>query len=213
MTRTLSRTTAAVLSAPLIAGAFAAPAVASTATSAPTSASTSASAVTGGTTRLTIAPGVAGALVGAGVVPLPLAPASASLVDTSAGPTVRYAFPITGGSVDLAKVSGAISHSGGLKFYNLANKKSLTVQNFRVVLGSAPKLTGYVPALHTRIAVFNLSLAKAKITPTDAGVRVANVGATLTAGAAAGLNGALGTSVFSAGLRVGTASVNAELGT
>lgn len=36
--------------------------------------------------------------------------------------------------------------------------------------------------------------------------------ATLTAGAATGLNGALHTSVFTAGLRVGTATVTAVLG-
>lgn len=205
------RTLAAVATTPLLVGALAAPAAAAAPATAPKAAAGSAE-VTGGTTRLTIAPGVAGALVQAGIVPLPQAPATATIVQPPGGETIRYAFPITGGTVNLSNVSGSIGHSGGLNFYNLTNRKSLTVQGFRVVLGSAPKLTGYVPALRARIAVFNLNLGTAKITPTSGGVRVDNVGATLTAGAAAGLNGALQTSVFAPGLKVGTASVTAELG-
>lgn len=202
-----ARIAAVALSAPLAVGALAAPAAADS-DAENRSASTE---VTGGTTRLTIAPGVAKVLVGAGILPLPKAPATATVLSTDSGPTARFAFPVTGGSVNLTKVSGAIQHSGGLTFYNVANKKSLTVQGFRVVLGDAPRLTGYVPALKTRIPVFTLSLKKAKITSIEDGVRVSNVGATLTADAAAGLNGALGTSVFAGGLAVGTASVTAEL--
>ena len=210
--RSSFRTAALVFSAPLIAGAVAAPAAAKPGSADSSAAATRAvKSVDGGVTRLTIAPGVAKALLGAGIRPLPKAPATASAIQLNAGKTVRYAFRITGGSLNLKKVDGAIWHSGGLQFYNAKNRKSLTVRNFRVVLGSAPKLTGYVPALNTRIAVFDLNLAKAKITPTRSGVRVENVSAKLTSGAAKGLNGALGTRVFAAGLPVGTASVNAEL--
>ena len=159
------------------------------------------------------APLLAGVLAApAGAVTAGSAADTASVTHGAAGPTVRYTFPITGGSLNLAKVSGAIGHSGGLHFYNLGNKRSLTVQGFRVVLGDAPRLTGYVPALHARIPVFDLNLNNATITPTPSGVRVDKVGATLTAGAATGLNGALHTSVFTAGLRVGTATVTAVLG-
>ena len=133
-----TRTAAATLAAPLLAGALAAPAGAVTAGSAADTASSAATAATGGSTRLIIAPGVAAALVHAGVVPLPDAPATASVTHGAAGPTVRYTFPITGGSLNLAKVSGAIGHAGGLHLYNLANKRSLTVQGFRVFLGDAP---------------------------------------------------------------------------
>lgn len=207
-----ARLAAAGLSAPLLLGALAAPAGASARTADSHARTTSAyTEVEGGATRLTVAPGVAKALAKAGIAVTPKSPASASSVHTKSGATVQFRFPITDGTVDLSKVSGSIEHSGGLSFANKSEKKSITVRSFTVVLGSSPRLTGYVPALKARIPVFNLNLAKAKITTTEDGVRVGNVGAALTATAAEGLNKALGTSVFSAGLKVGTATVSAEL--
>jgi len=85
------------------------------------------------------APLLAGALAApAGAVTAGSAADTASVTHGAAGPTVRYTFPITGGSLNLAKVSGAIGHAGGLHLNNLANKRSLTVQGFRVFLGDAP---------------------------------------------------------------------------
>ena len=61
------------------------------------------------------APLLAGALTApAGAVTAGSAADTASVTHGAAGPTVRYTFPITGGSLNLAKVSGAIGHAGGL---------------------------------------------------------------------------------------------------
>src|SRR3712207_543305 len=91
----------------------------------PAAASAATVTLDGVRTSLTVAPGVAKALVGKGIVPLPVSPAKATIVSTKGGPTVRYFFPITGGRVDAATLAGRINHSGGLWFASLASGKSL----------------------------------------------------------------------------------------
>ncbi len=68
-----------------------------------------------------------------------------------------------------------------------------------------------MPALGVRTTIFNLDLSKASIDASAHRVVVSNVGVTLDAGAAAALNSALGTSVFSGGLPIGSATSSLRL--
>ena len=83
-------------------------------------------------------------------------------------------------------------------------------RDFTIELGRAV-LTGQVPALGVWTTIFNLDLSKASIDASAHRVVVSSVGVTLDAGAAAALNSALGTSVFSGGLPIGSAPSSLRL--
>lgn len=152
-----------------------------------------------GATVLTLNPGTAKALTGAGVA---VAPASeARVVKTG------ISFPITGGFLT-PKLVGTIKHSGGLTF--TAGGKSLTVRDFVINTG-AGKLTAYVDEAHARIPLLDLSLAKATVKAHGSSVVVGNVSATLDAVAAKALDAYYGTTLFKSGLPIGTAKVTAQV--
>jgi hypothetical protein len=65
------------------------------------------------------------------IVPLPTRGTGIDVKWTSSGPSIGYRFPISGGHVDAATLAGRINHTGGLKFANLANGRTLTLTNFR----------------------------------------------------------------------------------
>jgi hypothetical protein len=128
------------------------------------------------------------------------------------GLRIRYAFPITGGTVDSETLAGNITHSGGLVFVNLTNGKSLAVSDFTINIDDKPDLTAAVAGdPNTRVSILDLDLSAAKITKPLPFVRVRNVKATLTQGAADALNATLGTTIFAGGLTLGTAKVTARV--
>ena len=186
----------------LVAGSAA---TADAATSQPARPSAVAVHLTGVATTVTTAPGVASALLDKGIVPLATSPGSQSVLSQGSGPAVRFTFPVTGGRVTLSPLGGRIDHCGGILFLNAVNGKEIQVSQFIIDLTHAD-LTGIVngnPA--ARVPLFNLSLSHAKLavgrhTVTASGIRV-----TLTATAAKALNATLGTTLFSAGLNLGTA--------
>jgi hypothetical protein len=164
-------------------------------------------------TTLTTDPATTGALVGNGILPLPVGPATVVPRFGAGGLSLSYGFPITGGRVDAATLAGFINHSGGLRFANVANGHTLTLTNFRIRISHNPGLTAEVnrdPSV--RVRILNLDLGHAKIAEHPPWVRVSNVRATLTRTAAAALNRALGVSFFAKGITLGTAQVTAHIG-
>ena len=159
----------------------------------------------GGATAVTTAPGIAPALLKNGIVPLATWPGSQSLRFPESGPAVRFAFPVTGGRVTLNPLGGKIRHRGGILFLNVKNGKKIEVSRFTVNLTHAD-LTGIVNGNpKARVPLFRLDLSHAKLAAGKHIVTARGIGLKLTSVAAKALNAALGTKLFSAGLKLGTA--------
>ncbi len=163
----------------------------------------------GGYTQLTTDPGTTKALVANKILPLPVFPSWVVPTSSSGKLALRYRFYITGGQIDGATLGGEIAHSGGLKFANLRNRKSLTVKSFTIDTVNA-QLTAWVPALKVRAPILDLDLSGVAVTPSGRYTKVGPVPATLTDVAATVLNDALRTDLFAGGLPIGTADVYAR---
>ncbi|GLQ45971.1 hypothetical protein GCM10007862_10220 [Dyella lipolytica] len=123
-------------------------------------------------------------------------------------------FPIPNGQIDLADAHGEITHSGGLNL--IAGSTTVTLSDFVIdTTGSQPVLTGLVLANGSvvgRLPLFNLALTQAPQVHNfgfSGTLRIAGVDLTLTATAAGALNQAFNVTAFSAGIPIGTASVDA----
>jgi hypothetical protein len=197
----LAATTAA---AGLLAGSAA---TAATAATGPTPAVRAAAGVhlRGGATSVTTAPGVATALLKNGIVPLAVWPGTQSVIFAKGGPAARFTFPVTGGRASLSPLAGKIRHSGGILFANIRNGKTIEVSRFTIDLGHG-RLTGIVNGNpKSRVPLFRLGLAHAKLTAGKHVVTAKGIVLKLTPGAAKALNAALATKLFSPGLALGTA--------
>jgi hypothetical protein len=179
---------------------------ASAATSQRASRATAAVSLTGGATTVTTAPGVAPALLSNGIVPLAIWPASQSVQPAAGGSAVRLRFPVTGGHLTLNPLAGQIGHSGGILFLNARTGREIEVSQFIIDLTHAD-LTGVVNGNPgARVALFNLDLSHATLVAGHHTVQAGGIVLTLTSGAATALDAALGTKLFRAGLKLGTAS-------
>lgn len=156
-------------------------------------------ALKGGKTTLSLDPGTAKVLADNGIS---VAPTSEARV-TSAG----IAFPIQGGLLNAKTLAGKVTHSGGLTFS--AGGKDLTIRDFTINTAKTT-LTAYVDQVGARVAVLDLNLKAAKVQVTKKHLTVANVKAKLTSAAAGALNSYYNTSLFTGGLKVGTATVSAS---
>jgi hypothetical protein len=191
------------------AGLFIVPAAtsASAATAQPAGRATAAASVhlTGGTTRVKTAPGIAVALLKAGIVPVPAGRASESVVNRDGRVAVRFAFPVTGGHVSLSPLGGSIHHRGGIEFINIANGKTITVGRFHISLTDGD-LTGIVNGNpKVRVPLFWVNLSHAHLNAGQTSVHATGIELNLTRTAASALDSALGTSLFSKGMEIGTA--------
>jgi hypothetical protein len=157
-------------------------------------------AFTGGSTSLALDPAAAQALTGLGVAVAPAAPASAR--DGGA-----IAFPITEGKVNARTLAGEISHSGGLTFS--AGGTSVTVSDFVIDTAPTPKLTAELGG--DRVDLLTLDLGDLEREVEGRTVTLSGVVVKLTAGAAAALNQAFGTTALTEGLTIGTATVRARV--
>lgn len=155
----------------------------------------------GGVTMLALAPGTAKALT---TNKITVSPASEARVVESG-----IAFPIQGGVLNPANLGGGLTHDGGLTF--AAGGKTLTIRDFTVSTTTG-RLSAYVDQVGARINVLDLSLAKAKVSATSTKLGVSGVVATLDATAAKALDGYFGTTLFTAGLPIGTVRVSARIG-
>lgn len=163
----------------------------------------------GGYTQLTTDPGTTKALVGARILPLPILPSWVIPTTSNGQLALRYRFYITGGQIDGQTLGGEILHSGGLKFANLKNGKSLAVKRFTIDT-NAKQLTAYIPALGARAAILDLDLSGVQVSAGKVYTKVGPVPAKLTPAAAGALNASLGTNLFTPGLALGTAYVYAR---
>jgi hypothetical protein len=146
------------------------------------------------------------------IVPLPTYGTHVDVKWTPQGPSVGYGFPIRSGRVDVATLAGHINHTGGLRFVNLTNGKTLSLTRFRIVIDAHPHLTAIVNGdPNVRVSILRLDLSKATVAKPLPYVRVGNVGAYLNSTAAGALNNALGVSFFAPGIKLGTAYVNAHV--
>jgi len=165
----------------------------------------------GGHTTVTTGKGIAAALLGAGIVPIAVAPGAEALKPNLSAPAVSLTFPVTGGRVSLSPLHGSIAHRGGILFYDTATGKDVLVSNFVISLQHAD-LTGIVNGNpKSRVALLNLSLAHAHLRVHGHVVDASNIGLSLTATAASALDASLGTTLFTAGLALGTASTYLRL--
>ena len=87
-----------------------------------------------GLTPVTTAPGIAKALLGAGIAPLPVKPGTKFGVARLHPLKVSYGFPVTGGNPDLAGPSGNIFHSGGITF--VSHTAKLEIGKFDIDLAA-----------------------------------------------------------------------------
>lgn len=178
---------------------------------------------TTGRTAVTTQPGIANALLKAGVLAYSIRPGSTDAVTVKPA-SVTYSFPITGltGGQYAGNVPNEITHSGGIAFVKLGSKsKRIVVSDFTIDLngGSAvgqtasPQLVGTVKdgpggvPDGARVALFDIDLSGATVDADDVQVTGANL--KLTGAAAGALNAELGTTVFQPGLNVFSARANA----
>jgi hypothetical protein len=203
--RTFRNLAAVTMIAGLLAGSAAA--TASAAATRPKAAPTAATVhLRGGATSVTTAPGIAQALLKNGIVPLATWPGSQSLWVSKSGAAVRFAFPVTGGRVALSPLGGYVYHRGGILFLNISNGKQVKVSRFTIDL-SHGDLTGIVNGNpKARVPLFRLDLSHAQLMAGKHVVFAKGIGLKLTSVAARALNAALGTKLFGAGLRLGTAA-------
>lgn len=161
--------------------------------------------LTGGQTSVTTAPGIAAALLGHGIVPLATLPGTEGARAGKSGIAVTFSFPVTGGSVNLKQLTGAIGHSGGIVFIAPSTGKQIAVSDFVINL-KQKVLTAIVNGNpKERVPLLSLSLAHAKVTASRHAVRVSGIVTRLTKTAASALDATFGTSLFTPGLELGTA--------
>ncbi len=180
------------------------------AASASASAKGSSVRLVGDKTKLVTDPVTTRILLDNGISPQPVGPTRFDLLQRKSGLSVRYAFPITGGTVDLTALTGRIDHSGGIDFVNTENGKSLLLTDFRIKLGKQVLTAEVNGDPSVRVPVLALDYSRAKIVGGRV-VRIKNVAGTLTETAASALNSSLGVTFFAPGITLGTAQVFARV--
>ena len=116
------------------------------------------------------------------------------------------AFPITGGKVNVDRVSGKVKHSGGLTFSG--HGMSLTVENFVVKIGKKNVIRADV-AGGGKVRLADLDLDDAKIKQRGGKVVISKVGVLLANKAAEALAATFGLPNL-AGADLGRATVAAK---
>ena len=159
-------------------------------------------AVTGGATGLALDPGTAAALTSLGVTVSPIGTATAA-------PDGSLRFPITGGALQPAALTGSIAHSGGIAL--TAGDTRVELRRFVITLDDTPTLSAKLGG--QRVDILTLDLGGLTVGEgTDGTLELGGVVGRLTAGAAAALDDAFGVTAFTEGLVLGTATVDARLG-
>jgi hypothetical protein len=153
---------------------------------------------TGGGTELALDAAAAGALQSLGIAAAPAGAATA----TEAG---ALRFPITRGRVDAGTLAGTINHSGGITLSR--GGTAVTVERF-VIDTTQSQLTAFSPLGRIPLATLDLSAAQPAISGRS--VTVAGVGVRLSGAAAGALNQVFGTTAFTEGLLLGTATVRGQ---
>ena len=165
--------------------------------------------LTSGETSLTTVPGLAEELVGDGIVPFATTPGTETLVGTSSDPQFKFSFPVTGGRVNPARLTGTIKHRGGILFVTVPpSGGAIKLSRFRISLTNR-RLSAIVtvnpPGTGVRVTVAKLSFSHARFSIGRSHVKVRRIGVHLTTSGAEALDNALGTTDFSPGQKIATA--------
>jgi hypothetical protein len=152
-----------------------------------------------GATSLALDPAALQAIIGLGITPNVVGPATLS------GTTA--VFPITGGSAALDLSAATVTHSGGISLTKGATVVTLT--DFDISVGGAggPQLFASLNGGAEKVAIIDLDLSALQPAITGREVTLSGITAKLTAGAATALNTAFGTTAFAGGLVLGQATV------
>ena len=162
--------------------------------------------LTGGDTSVTTAPGIAAALLGHGIVPIATLPGTEGARIGSGGVVVRFTFPVTGGWLNAAKLTGTIRHKGGILFADVPAGKQILVSDFVISVHQGVLTAEVNGHPKVRVPLLRLSLAHATVGSGRHYVRISGIVVTLTGTAASALNATFGTTLFTPGLELGTAS-------
>lgn len=111
-----------------------------------------------GRTTVTTAPGIAGTLLKAGILPLPAAHTRFGVGFSHGQLVASYGFPITSGNPNLTAGTGDILHSGGIHF--VSRHASLSIGRFDIDLAAGKVFATRVNGAKARVAVLDLDLAK-----------------------------------------------------
>lgn len=134
--------------------------------------------------------GIAGTLIGAGVIPLPV-PGTSFRLGYNRGLDVTYGFRIVGGNPDLAGPSGDILHSGGIYFTSLRGKH-LEIGKFDIDLSAGKIFATEVNFARARSAVLDLGLKNLKVTKKGNSTVLSGITLKLDPAAAGALNSTFG---------------------
>jgi hypothetical protein len=162
--------------------------------------------LTGGATTVTTAPGIAAALLGNGIVPIATLPGTEGAQIGGGGVAVRFTFPVTGGWLNAAKLTGTIWHSGGILFADVPAGKQIAVSDFVISVHQGALTAEVNGNPKVRVPLLKLSLAHAAIHQGWHSIKITGIVLTLTSTAASALDATFGTTLFKPGLELGTAS-------
>jgi Htaa len=162
--------------------------------------------LTGGQTSVTTAQGIAAALLSHGIVPLAVLPGTQGAQIGSGGVAVQFTFPVTGGWLNAAELRASIRHQGGILFLDPATGKQIEVSDFVIALHQGVLTAEVNGNPKARVPLLNLSLAHATVHAGRHVVQADGIVLTLTGTAASALDATFGTSLFTAGLELGTAN-------
>jgi hypothetical protein len=149
-------------------------------------------ALASGSTSVTLDAGAGAALQSLGIAAAPIGSDSLS-------------FPITGGRVNTRTYAGSIEHSGGIALSRGATRVELT--DFTIGIDGTPELTALVGG--QRVPILTVDLAALQASVRGRTITLSGAALKLTAAAAGALNQAFGTTAFTEGLLLGTATVRA----
>jgi hypothetical protein len=159
-----------------------------------------------GLTTVTTAPGIAKALLSAGIAPLPVKPGTKFGVARLHPLKVSYGFPVTGGNPDLTGPSGDIFHSGGINFVSRTAK--LEIGKFDIDLAAGKVYATEINHAPGRIAVLDLDLSGLQVKTTATRTVLTGITVKLDPAAAGALNATFGIALPTDGSLVfGTARV------
>ena len=182
-------------------------ATAAPSTAAPSTAARTVLPALQGSTSVTTAPGIVSALLGKGVLPLPVEPYTGFRVGLSGGLNATYTFPIYRGNPDLTGPSGDILHTGGIYFLG-AHGEHLSIRNFDIDLTAGKVFANRVNGAVAHVAILDLDLSGLKVTTKDGATVLTGIKVSLDAQAAGALDATFTNLDLPAGLAFGTASVS-----
>ncbi len=135
-----------------------------------------------GSTDLTPDAGTVGLLVGAGITPAPIGPATVT-------PAGDFSFPITGGRLADNTFEGEVRHSGGISLTQGMTELRLT--DFTINVDGDPDLTAVVNG-GDRVSVLDLDLSGLTVGLDPLDITLGNAAANISPDAAAALSATFG---------------------